>query len=96
MVAWLVPISLYWTLTAVYLGVAPVQIEGGGGVQQILGIALHYASYLGAFAAIRSVLTGSLGAILGGIVVPVVVASLLLPMLGKVVFRLVGVRIVAT
>lgn len=95
MIPWLIPISLYWTLAAVYLGGSPLEIEGGGGGQQILGLLLHFAAYMVAYAIVRILFTGPLGEIVGGIVVPILVASILLPVLGKVAFRVVGVRIVS-
>ena len=38
---------------------------------------------------------GVLGSIFGGIVIPAIVASILIPALGKLAFRLVGVRIIS-
>ena len=95
MIPWLVPVSLFWTFTAVYLGGSPVHIEGGGGVRQTLGLLLHFVAYLIAYAVVRTVFMGILGAIVGGIVIPLIVASILIPVLGKLAFRLVGVRIVS-
>lgn len=96
MVPWLVPIAVFWPLAAMYLGGAPIALEGGGGVRQTGGLLLHFAMYLVTYALIGVALSGLMGPILGGIVVPVVLASALLPFLAKVAFRLVGVRITST
>ncbi len=93
MLTWLIPIALFWGFAAIYLGGAPIHIKGGGGLRQIAGLLLHFAAYLGVYAALRAVLGGALGVILGGLVVPLIVASLLIPVLAKLTFRLVGVRI---
>lgn len=93
MVAWLVPIALFWPLAAMYLGGAPINIEGGGGVRQMGGLALHFAAYLLVYALLRAGLSVLVGPVIGGIVVPVLVASIMIPLLGKLSFRAVGVRI---
>lgn len=93
MVAWLVPIALFWPLAALYLGGAPITIDGGGGVRQMGGLFLHFATYLLAYALLRAGLSGLVGPVLGGVVVPVVVASALIPLLGRLSFRALGVRI---
>ena len=93
MLTWLIPIALFWGFAAVYLGGAPIRITGGKGLHHIAGLLLSFAAYLGVYAAIRAVLSGALGAILGGLVVPILVASALIPLLAKFTFRLVGVRI---
>ena len=95
MIPWLIPISIFWTFVAIYLGGTPVHIEGGGGLQQILGLLIHFVAYLVAYAILRIILLGILGPVFGGIVVPALVASILIPALGKLAFRLVGVRIVS-
>ncbi len=93
MLIWLIPVALFWGLAAVYLGGAPIRITGGGGLNQVAGLVLNFAAYLGVYAAIRTVLSGVLGAVIGGLVVPLLVASALIPLLAKFTFRVVGVRI---
>ena len=93
MVPWLIPIALFWTLAALYLGGADIHIEGGGGGRQVGGLLLHFGAYLGIYALLRAVLSGVGGPILGGIVVPIVLTSILLPILAKLAFRVMGVRI---
>jgi len=93
LVPWLIPIALFWTLAALYLGGAAIHIEGGAGARQLGGLLLNFVAYLGVYALLRAVLIGPVGAIVGGIVVPIVVTSSLLPLLAKLAFRVVGVRI---
>ena len=93
MVAWLVPIALFWPLAALYVGGAAIKIEGGGGGRQLLGLLLLFTSYLGVYALCRMFLTGFAGAALGGIVFPVLIASIAIPTLTKVMFKLVGVSV---
>jgi len=96
LVAWLIPIALFWPLAAMYLGGAPITLDGGGGVRQTGGLILHFALYVGAYALLRALLSGPIGPVLGGIVVPIVVVSALLPILGRLAFRVVGTRITPT
>lgn len=93
LVTWLVPIAVFWPLAAMYLGGAPITLEGDGAVRQTVGLLLHFGLYLGAYALLGTLLSGPVGPVLGGIVVPVVVASALLPLLGRLAFRAVGTRI---
>ena len=94
MLVWLLPIALFWLLAALYLGAAPISMEGGGAMQQLIGLLLYYAVYLGVYAGLRAVLLAPFGEVFGGIVFPLVVASALTPIMGKLSFRAVGVRIV--
>ncbi len=96
MVPWLIPVALFWTLAALYLGGAAIHIEGGGGGRQVGGLLLHFAAYLAVYALLRAVLSGPVGPIFGGVVVPIVVTSSLLPLLAKLTFRVVGVRITSS
>ena len=93
MVPWLIPIALFWTLAALYLGGAAIHIEGGGGGRQIGGLLLNFVAYVGVYALLRAILLGPVGPIFGGVVVPIVVTSCLLPLLAKLTFRVVGVHI---
>lgn len=92
MVSWLVPISLFWILAALYLGGAPIRIEGGGGPRQLAGLALHFVLFLVVWVVGRVLLTDIVGATFA-VVVAAVLAVILLPALAKLAFRVVGVRI---
>jgi hypothetical protein len=92
MVMWLVPICLYWTLAALYLGGAPIRIEGGGAGRQVGGLLLHFVLFLGVWTLARAALTSLLGTTFA-VVASVLLAVILLPVLARLAFRLVGVRI---
>ena len=93
MLAWLVPIAVFWSLAALYVGGAAINIEGGGGGRQTSGLLLLFASYLGVYTVAGMALTGIAGAAFGGIVLPVLIASISIPLLTRVTFKLVGVSV---
>ena len=93
MIVWLVPVALFWTLAALYLGGAAIRIEGGGGVQQMGGLVLLFVSYLVVYGILHAILGGIAGPMIGGVVIPVVIVSILLPFLAKLTFKLFGVTI---
>ena len=92
MIGWLPAIAFYWTFAAVYLGGAAIEIEGGGGGRQLLGLVLHFAVFLVVFGVARAlfgaVLPSALAVGLG-----LVAAVVLFPISAKLAFRVVGVRI---
>ena len=92
MIGWLVGITAYWTLAALYLGGASIEIEGGGGGRQLAGVFLHFAIFLVVYTVARSLLGAMLNAGLG-VGLGLVVGAVLLPITAKLAFRLVGVRI---
>ena len=93
MLAWLVPIAVFWSLAALYLGGAAINIEGGGGGRQTLGLLLLFASYQGVYTFCGLFLTSVAGSAFGGIVFPVLIASISIPLLTRVMFKLVGVSV---
>ena len=93
MVAWLVTISVFWSLAALYVGGAAINIEGGGGGRQTSGLFLLFAAYLGVYTVAGMALTGIAGTAFGGIVFPVLIASISIPLLTRVTFKLVGVSV---
>ncbi|HEX9885045.1 MAG TPA: hypothetical protein VGA70_01080 [Longimicrobiales bacterium] len=95
MAVWLLPISLFWCLAALYLGGAPIRIEGGGGGRQLAGLFLHFALFLAVWAGARAVLAALLGDT-AAIILSALLAVILLPLLARLAFRIVGVRISST
>ena len=93
MLVWLVPIAVFWSLAALYGGGAAISIEGGGGGRQTLGLLLLFASYLGVYAVSGMVLAGVAGAAFGVIVFPLLIASIAMPLLTRVTFKIVGVSV---
>ena len=55
---WLVPICLFWTLVAMYLGGWPVEVVGGGAVRQLTGIFNSFILYLAFWGGLRALLGG--------------------------------------
>ncbi|HWP38269.1 MAG TPA: hypothetical protein VNL18_12025 [Gemmatimonadales bacterium] len=87
------PICAFFPTVAIYLGGMKVEPGGGNGFQQVLGVLLTFAAYVAVWAVLRMVLGGPLGAGLGGVVVPTVVATLALPLEARVGYALVGVKL---
>ena len=92
MIVWLPALALFPILAAVYLGGAAIHIEGGGAGRQIAGLVLHYAAFMGAFAVLRLVILLLMGPV-QSVVLAMVGAAILLPLLARLTFRVVGVRI---
>lgn len=92
MAEWLVPISTFWILAAVYLGGADIRIRGGNGPRQMLGLLLTFAGFLGVWAILRMLIGGFLNVPLT-VAVALIGAAALLPLVSKLTFMIVGVRI---
>ena len=89
---WLVPICLFWTLIAMYLGGWPVEVVGGGAVRQLTGTFNSFILYLAFWGGLRALL-GGMGGLLWGVVLPTVIATLALPVLVWGGFMIMGVRV---
>lgn len=92
MVEWLVPISLFWIIAAVYLGGADIRIRGGSGPREMLGLLLTFGVFLGVWALLRMLVGGFLNGPLT-VAIALVGAAVLLPLISRLTFRIVGVRI---
>ncbi|HJU66095.1 MAG TPA: hypothetical protein VJ596_10480 [Gemmatimonadaceae bacterium] len=91
MLEWLIPVSLFWILAAVLLGALPVNLVGGSGMQQILGLLLMYLFYLAVWGILHRLLGDDIAV---RVIVPTVIATLALPVLAKLAFAIVRVRVV--
>ena len=89
---WLVPICLFWTLIALYLGGWPVEVVGGGPVRQLTGMFNSFILYLALWGGLRALL-GGIGGLLWGAVMPTVFATLALPVLVWGGYMVMGVRV---
>ncbi len=89
---WLVPICLFWTLAALYLGGFPVEVVGGNGFRQVMGVIDSYVLFILVWALLRAVL-GGLGGLLWTAVVPAVLVSLALPLIIWAGYIVMGVRV---
>ena len=92
MVSWLIPIALFWILAALHLGGGEINIKGGGGVRQLSGLLLLFAAFLAVSTVARMLLVGVAGAAFS-VVFAAILAVILLPLLARLSFRVVGVRI---
>lgn len=90
MVEWLVPVSLFWALSALYLGGGHVRIEGGA-LRQFIGLLDTFVLYLVVWWVVRMLARGA--GVIPSILIATAIASLLLPVLSKVGFRIMGVRL---
>lgn len=90
MIEWLIPAGLFWVIAAVQFG-GLLDVEGGSGFQQFLGLMATFILFLGAFALLRLAL-GGLG-ILGSVILPTAIPLLLLAWIGRLGFRLAGVKV---
>ena len=89
---WLVPICLFWILAALYLGGFPVEVVGGNGFRQVMGVIDSYVLFILVWALLRAVL-GGLGGLLWTAVVPAVLVSLALPLIIWAGYIVMGVRV---
>jgi hypothetical protein len=80
-------------MAAVYIGGFSLKIEGGSGLSQTLGILTTFVLYLAVWFVGRMALRGLVGTI-PAVIFAVLIATLLLPILAKVGFRVLGVRII--
>lgn len=92
MLAWLIPAGVFWVLASLYLGGMNVEVEGGSGLRQLLGLLATFGLFMAVYAGLRAVLGGFAG-LLGGIILPLGISALLLGPLARVGFRLLGVRV---
>ncbi len=91
MVEWLVPISLFWVMAAIFFGGMYDAEEGSSGGRQFLGLLLIFAVYVGIFGVLRMALGDFMGP-LGRFIIPTALPTMLLGRIGKIVFGIVGVK----
>jgi hypothetical protein len=91
-IEWLAPICLFWTVIALYLGGFKIEIRGGNGLRQFIGVLDTFVLYLAVWALLRMLLRGAIGS-LGAVVVACIITTVLLPVLSRIGFLIMGVRI---
>ncbi len=89
---WLLPICLFWTLAALYLGGFPVDVVGGNGFRQVMGVIDSYVLFILVWALLRAVL-GGLGGLLWTAVMPTILVTLALPLIIWAGYIVMGVRV---
>ena len=92
MLEWLIPMCAFFPFVALYLGGLRIDLSGGRGVQQVLGLLLTFVVYLVVWRVLHGALA-SVGRILGGVVLATVVTTLLLPLEARLGYLVVGVRL---
>lgn len=92
MLEWLIPMCAFFPFVALYLGGLRIDLSGGRGVQQVLGLLLTFVVYLVVWRVLHAALAG-VGPILGGVVLATVVTTLLLPLEARLGYLVVGVRL---
>jgi hypothetical protein len=92
MPAWLIPVSLFWSVAAVWVG-GILEVKGGNGVRQILGLLVSYPLYLGLWWVVSTSLRGFAGALMGGVILPAVITSLTMPLVLGIGYRVLGMRL---
>jgi hypothetical protein len=88
----LLPVMMFWILAAIYLGGWAVDLHGGNGVTQVLGLIISFVLFYAVWRGLHAAFNG-LGEVLGGIVITTFLASALLPAISWVGYKLVGVSI---
>lgn len=87
---WLVPITLFWTLTALYVG-GMVEATGGGPVRQILALLVSFVLFLVAWGVLR-IPFGSMHPILH-LAIPSVLSVIALPLVVRLGHMGLGIRL---
>jgi formate hydrogenlyase subunit 4 len=88
----LLPVMLFWMLAALYLGGWAVELRGGKGLTQILGLLLNFVLFVVVWQVLHRVFLG-FGPILGGIVITSFIAAALLPAVAWLGYKMVGVTV---
>lgn len=91
MLGWLAAFCLFWVTASIYLGGMSVELDGGGSLRQLLGLLLLNLLFLGSWRALHLALGGVGG--VPGVVLPLLITVLLLPVLARVGFGVVGVKL---
>jgi hypothetical protein len=91
MLGWLAAFCLFWVVASLYLGGLDVELEGGSGFRQLLGLLIMNVLFLAAWRALVAAL-GGLGGV-PGVVLPFLLAVLLVPVLARAGFGAMGVKV---
>lgn len=91
-VEWAVAISLYWLVSALFLGGAPIRMENTGGVREVGGLLVGFALYLAVWWAIVSGMGGLLPSF-PAFVVGSLLSAALIPVVNVLSLRLFGTRV---
>jgi hypothetical protein len=88
----ILPVSLFWILAAMFLGGWAIDVRGGSGITQVLGLLISFVLFVAVWRGLHSAFLG-FGEVLGGIVITSFLAAALLPAVSWVGYKLVGITI---
>jgi hypothetical protein len=91
----LLPVMLFWLLAALYLGGWAVDLRGGRGPTQIIGLLLSFVLFVVVWKLLHRAFLG-FGEILGGIVITTFITAALLPAVAWLGYKMVGVTVTPT
>lgn len=91
-VEWAVAISLYWLVSALFLGGAPIRMENTGGVREVGGLLVGFVAYLAAWRVLVTALGGALSPFVA-FVVGSLLSAALIPIVNVLSLRLFGTRV---
>lgn len=91
-VEWVIAIALFWLISALFLGGAPVSLDGGSPLRESAALLVSFGGFLALWYALKALLGGAMG---GGpaFIAATAIAGLLLPVLSVVVLRVFGIRV---
>ncbi len=92
MLEWLIPVCFFWLAAAIYLGGMAVDVEGGNGLRQVLGLLATFGIFLAVWK-LSGLVLGGIAPVLGDLVLPTIVSALLLPIISRAGFGLLGVKV---
>lgn len=92
MLEWLIPICLFWLAAAIYLGGMSVDVVSGTGLRQVLGLMATFGLFLVAWKLLGFLLR-PVAPVLGDLVLPTILSTLLLPLISRAGFGVFGVRV---
>jgi hypothetical protein len=87
---WLVPLTLFWFVVAIYFGGIDMEVSGGSGLMQFIGLLLSYVLFIVVWRVVYR-LTGP-DTVMGH-VKATVASLLLLPVAVMIGFRVVGGKV---
>ena len=91
MLGWLAAFCVFWATVSLYLGGMNVELEGGSGPRQLIGLLGMLVLFLIVWRVLDALLGGFGG--IPGVVLPIVLSVLSLPLVARAAFALVGVKV---
>jgi hypothetical protein len=93
MVEWLVPVSLFWALVALYIGGLSTSIADGSAARQVLGPFVTFLLFLLLWWAVRTGLGMLSEGFVTRLLLPTVLALAALPLIARAGFGILGISV---